>query len=129
MQLQQEMIGYVKTGKNEKSGVSYVCAVCGTLITNSSLILRVFGAEEHSFVNPSGVRLNFRTFVDCTNVAVHSDLFLVHSWFAGYGWRFLSCSTCYLHLGWKYDSVKKGTLPANFFGVLVDAVQPKYSIS
>jgi hypothetical protein len=62
------------------------------------------------------------TFGHCENVVAHEDLFLEHSWFAGYGWRFLLCGICFQHLGWKYDGLNARTNPETFFGILVGAV-------
>jgi cereblon len=118
------MIGYVTIGKDDKKGTVYHCSVCGAKIAHSTAIVRIAGAEEHSFVNPMGIRFDFRTFAACENVLIHKDLFFRHSWFRGYGWRFLNCEACFQHLGWKYDAVVKNNGVASFYGVLVDAVIP-----
>jgi hypothetical protein len=118
------MIGYVKIGKDDKKGTVYHCSTCGAAIAHSAAIVKIAGAEEHSFVNPSGIRCNFRTFAACENVLIHRDLFVQHSWFGGYGWRFLNCEVCLQHLGWKYDAVGKKTGVESFYGLLVDAVTP-----
>ncbi len=119
------VLGYVKTEKDdEKSKNAYYCAWCGAFITHSEALVRINGADSHSFVNPSGVRCNFRTFHDCENVTIHEELYVAHSWFRGYGWRFLMCGKCFHHLGWKYDAVEKSIAPKGFFGVLDNAVEP-----
>lgn len=84
---------------------------------------RLNGTHLHSFVNPSKIRCNFISFNHCENVLVHHDLYADHSWFAGYGWRFLFCGLCFQHIGWKYDALRKNMNPETFFGVLVDAIQ------
>lgn len=117
------VLGYVKTEEDEKGKNAYLCAWCGVFISHSGLLVKMNGAVHHSFVNPSGVRCNFRTLRNCENVVIHEDLYLEHSWFTGYGWRFAMCGNCFHHLGWKYDSVgKKNDLTA-FFGILIDAVE------
>lgn len=118
------MIGYVKIGTDDKKGTVYHCSACGAAISHSAAIVRIAGVEEHSFVNPSGIRCNFRTFTSCENVLVGRDLFIQHSWFGGYGWRFLNCEACLQHLGWKYDAVVKKISVESFYGLLVDAVTP-----
>ncbi len=119
------MFLHVKIGKEEddRQSKAYVCTNCGILITHSAANLKINGATQHSFLNPVGVQCNFLTFSDCQNVYVHEELFLDHSWFPGYGWRFLICGACAQHLGWKYDAVRKRVRPTSFFGVLKQAVE------
>lgn len=118
------MIGFVKIqGPDNNKLHAYYCSVCGAFIADSSTRLRLNGADQHSFVNPSGILCNFMTFMDCENVFEHEDLFVHHSWFPGYGWRFLTCSVCFQHLGWKYDALADHVRPSQFFGVLRDAVK------
>jgi len=119
------MILYTKIQQNQdpRSGRAYVCAACGTVITYSDAMIRINGMQVHSFLNPAGLRCNFKTFNFCEHVLVHEQLYLEHSWFPGYGWRFLICSGCHQHLGWKYDAVDAAKHPEEFFGVMLDAVQ------
>ena len=118
------MIAHVKLPDNDKSddNKNYYCSRCGALITNSSALILLNGSDRHSFMNPAGVRCNFRTFRDCQNVLIDEELYLEHSWFPGYGWRFVMCSSCLQHLGWKYDAAHKADAIDYFFGVLVDSV-------
>ena len=117
------MIGYVKSTSNgNEDRKSYHCAHCGIFIAHGASLTAVNGAREHSYVNPAGVRCNFMTFSHCDNVLVHEDLYLEHSWFSGYGWRFLVCQGCFQHLGWKYDPVRENGRPDGFFGVLIESV-------
>ena len=118
------MIGYVKirVGDDDTNRKSYYCAHCGQFITDSLSIIQIEGAQSHSFVNPAGVLCNFTTFGDCENVMVHETLYREHSWFLGYGWRFVLCANCFQHLGWKYDAVREGVRPRSFFGILVESV-------
>lgn len=119
------MLGYISSSEdaNQDKGTRYHCVQCGAAISSAERTLVMNGARRHSFVNPSGVRCNFYTFSDCENVLVGDDLFHEHSWFPEYAWRFLVCAACRLHLGWKYDAVRKGTRPEGFFGVLIDSVK------
>lgn len=119
------MLGYVKTEKDgdDKNRTTYHCARCGAPITDSGALVPMNGSVEHSFVNPAGVVCNFKTFGRCANVTAYEELYRQHSWFSGYGWRFLLCSACSLHLGWRYDAVAKNLSPSSFFGVLIDSVE------
>jgi len=118
------MIGYVRFQKNsdDKDEKSYHCSRCGAFIADSGAIISIQGAKDHSFVNPAGVLCNFTTFAHCHNVLVDKDLYLRHSWFSGYGWRYVMCGACMQHLGWHYDAVRKGARPRSFFGILVETV-------
>ncbi len=121
----RDMLGYVRTEKDgdDKNRSTYNCVRCGAPIADSGALIRIDGAVEHSFVNPIGVVCNFRTFGRCTNVMAYQDLYLEHSWFSGYGWRYLLCAECSHHLGWRYDAVAKNRKPRTFFGVLIDSVE------
>lgn len=119
------MLGYIKISRDDedKKGKNYHCVRCGAFISTSSALVAINGATDHSYVNPAGVRCNFLTFHSCDNILEHEDLFLEHSWFPGYGWRFLTCSSCYSHLGWKWDAVKQRMTRESFYGLLIEAVQ------
>ncbi len=113
----------IKTDDKNKASKAYHCASCGTYITNSEATIKINGSEDHSFVNPAGIQCNFRTFAECENVLVSEEIFLQHSWFPSYGWRFVVCSACSWHLGWKYDTMAGKVRPKSFFGVLTNAVE------
>lgn len=117
------MLAYVKTSRDDARHRRYHCAHCGALIAESGALLAVNQATEHAYVNPAGIRCHFMTFSECDNVLVDQELYLEHSWFSGYGWRFLVCRVCYQHLGWKYDAVNDTVTPDGFFGVLVRSVR------
>jgi len=119
------MIGYLQLPDDDKdkSGKEYRCSMCGALIARSGDLVKINGTDTHSFINPSGIRCNFRTFSQCENILADERLFMEYSWFPGYGWRFLICSSCSWHLGWKYDSVNQEMQLQEFFGVLTQAVE------
>jgi len=119
------MIAFVKLGRDNVGNDprKYYCSKCGALVATSAELAKLNGADQHSFINPAGILCNFMTFSHCENVVVHEDLFFEHSWFVGYGWRFLLCCTCFQHLGWKYDALRSTMSPESFFGVLVNVVE------
>lgn len=118
------MILYLQIADDEHDkSQAYHCTVCGVLIARATAAVRINGAHKHSFVNPAGIQCNFYTFVTCTNVLEHHELYEEHSWFPGYGWRFLMCARCLHHLGWKYDAVHPDRHPESFFGVLINALK------
>jgi hypothetical protein len=113
----------IKTDDKKKASKAYHCVSCGTYITNSAATVEINGSEDHSFVNPVGIQCNFHTFIECENIRISDEIFLQHSWFPGYGWRFLVCGACSLHLGWKYDAMAGNVRPKSFFGVLISSVE------
>jgi len=117
------VIGYVRTERDDQDKTAYHCAFCGIFITHSGALVKLNGSDRHSFTNPVGIQCNFRTFSTCENVMVHEDLYLEHSWFPEYGWRFLTCGNCGRHLGWKYDLVRKKSGMSSFFGILIEATE------
>ena len=40
-----------------------------------------------------------------------------HSWFPGFSWLICNCSTCFQHLGWRFDAVQAVLKPARFWGL------------
>lgn len=39
------------------------------------------------------------------------------TWFPGYAWRYVHCSHCGNHLGWKYFAEKPNLMPKYFYGL------------
>ena len=37
--------------------------------------------------------------------------------FPGYSWLICNCSTCFNHLGWRFDAVQPGLQPPRFWGL------------
>ena len=37
--------------------------------------------------------------------------------FPGYSWLICNCSTCFSHLGWRFDAVQPGLQPPRFWGL------------
>ena len=119
------MLAYLKVEEdsNKNDLKEYCCLVCGTILANSDALFRINGSHKHSFINPSGVRCNFLTFVDCRNILIDEDLYTEYSWFPGYGWRFLICQGCHQHLGWKWDATSGGRKTEGFYGLLLNAIR------
>lgn len=118
------MLGYVRLpeDKADKKRKNYRCAECGALITDSSALKPVNGSINHSYVNPAGTQCDFKTFLNCENAFVHDRLYIEHSWFPGFGWRFVLCAVCGQHLGWKFDSTGRSKAAEDFFGLLNHAL-------
>jgi len=119
------MLAYIKSSAHDdgRERRNYHCAQCGAFITQSGALVSMNGSREHSYVNPAGIRCNFMTFLASENTVALEDLYMEHSWFPGYGWRFLICESCLQHLGWQYEAVQEVDSPRIFFGVLTHSVK------
>ncbi len=51
-----------------------------------------------------------------TNTMCSQEHLTQDSWFPGYAWSIVYCSTCYSHLGWRFDIVDAASGPSHFFG-------------
>jgi hypothetical protein len=51
----------------------------------------------------------------CLEMGEFTDEF---TWFPGYAWCYLICSSCKSHLGWRYRSHDGG-----FFGLILDLLE------
>jgi cereblon len=120
------MLAFIRIpSRDDGRRVRYHCASCGTFIVTDDERVSVMGAQEHSYVNPAGIRCNFITFLTCEHVLVGDTLYREHSWFPAYGWRFTVCGSCSAHLGWKYDAIAPERYPPEFFGLLIRSLQPR----
>ncbi len=113
---------FVKLTDDSEAGGVYRCVVCSATIAYARSALEVDATSRHSRVNPAGVLCEFLTFHSCINTIAQKALFREHSWFTGYGWRFLHCSQCLTHIGWRYDAFAAQNPPFTFFGVLAAGV-------
>lgn len=118
------MLSYVKLGESRQRFdlKRFYCAQCGSFLTTSQNAIQLNGAFHHSHVNPAGIRCDFMTFTNCENVVADSQLYEEHSWFSGFAWRFLFCSNCLYHVGWRYDPVASRERQASFYGLLATAL-------
>lgn len=93
-----------------------LCRECGQTITSPREGIEVLGAHAHTFVNPSGIVFEigcFRIAVGCAHVGTPTREW---SWFTGYSWRVVVCSSCFTHLGWFYA----GDDLDSFYGLILN---------
>jgi hypothetical protein len=103
-----------ETGEGEP-GNPLLCRACGNEITEAERGIRRHGRFEHTFTNPAGFTFRLGCFSAAWNCILHGAPTHTHTWFPGFRWRFCSCGSCGLHLGWQYDSGAEG-----FFGLILD---------
>jgi len=98
----------------EREDEKLYCFICGRIITSTSSRIAVEGAHEHTFTNPGGYRFRIGCFREAPGCEQAGEFIQAYSWFDGYAWRYATCRSCRMHLGWIYRSRD------SFFGLVVD---------
>jgi hypothetical protein len=96
-----------------------VCATCAASVTSPEHRIAVQGAQEHRFMNPTGVLFHIGCFacaIGCTIVGPDS---LEYPWFPGFAWRYAMCGSCGQHLGWHFHKDSD----SSFFGLILDRLR------
>jgi hypothetical protein len=91
------------------------CATCNWKITKEDQKTSMRGKTEHTFFNPQGNVFHIGCFKEapgCMAVGLPSYEF---SWFSGYAWQIICCSSCQEHLGWIFLQ----GLESHFFGLIL----------
>ncbi len=92
------------------------CKTCDQIITKDEFSVPVNGYHEHLQCNPNGVTFIFRCYSEAWNCTPVSPPELEFSWFPGFYWSIIACSSCKQHLGWKFSSLSNEV----FWGLLSD---------
>ncbi len=93
----------------------WLCRVCRKQIAMVDQTIRIMGATEHVFTNPHGITYQIGCFRDALNCGCVSEPTEAWTWFPGFAWRIVICSTCNQHLGWYFQ----GQIEAGFFGLIL----------
>lgn len=104
--------------RESDSEEAILCRQCHQVLTNPSQRTSIQGAHQHTFANPHGIVFQigcFRSVQGCGYVGPTTSEW---SWFKGYSWRILVCSTCLTHLGWLYTA----TGDEGFSGLILDRI-------
>jgi len=73
------------------------------------------------YVNPHGYVHDMFTVRRVQNVSYSGRAHTEFSWFPGYSWTVMNCSTCGAHMGWKFKS--RRLKPAKFYGINRSAIK------
>eukprot|EP00794_Sanderia_malayensis_P007566 gene7566-8404_t len=94
------------------------CAECGNSITNKKELfsLSVKGPLA-AYVNPGGYVHETVTFYKATGLRLRGSASEENSWFPGYAWTIAECSSCSMHMGWRFTACTKGLTPSKFWGL------------
>lgn len=96
------------------------CASCQIHLAHQRAAIEFGGAHRHCFTNPMAIEFEialYRTVV-CER---YGPLTEDYSWFAGYAWQIVLCSSCHIHLGWRYHHLHS----PDFYGLITDRIVEK----
>lgn len=93
------------------------CAQCATVICRLHNAIEVHGSHQHHCTNPHGYQFEVGCYNEALGCDIGGDRQRADSWFAGYEWRYASCSDCQQHLGWYFDRAEH-----YFYGLIIDRI-------
>ncbi|KAH9638896.1 hypothetical protein HF086_012849 [Spodoptera exigua] len=64
------------------------------------------------------------TVSEACNVETNGAPSAEYSWFPGYTWTVALCANCMVHVGWRFEALKRSLRPAQFYGLCRNYVQP-----
>ncbi|MBN2160429.1 MAG: hypothetical protein JW807_13630 [Spirochaetes bacterium] len=112
----------VEAGLKEREGdepedeKKYIlCRFCRNAVTSDDLRIEMDGSHEHSFMNPAGIVFRIGCFSMAGGCLIMGIPTTEYTWFPGFAWCYVVCSSCLTHLGWHYRSGATG-----FFGLILD---------
>ena len=118
------MLGLIKTQRESHSDTDlaegknkFVCKVCKSVISEEAYLLIINSSTPyHTFTNPHGHTFHLVLFSHCESILPASPPSSEYTWFPGYTWTILCCTTCYEHLGWRFEGSNK--MPSRFYGMI-----------
>lgn len=105
--------------KSSESGKDLVyCAQCSHVLARAQDAATVQGSHHHFCTNPYGIDFNVCCYSQALGCAISGQPTGADSWFAGYTWRFATCSECNVHLGWLFEIAD-----SHFYGLVRERIQ------
>ena len=124
-------LGFTETQKQQKTSrlkqkkrKRLFCRVCGSRISDMRYLTSVDGGSPNLvFRNPNGYLYEIITLSYCEGLQDTSPPILEETWFSGYPWVVLHCSSCLTHLGWRWEN--PGRIPSLFYGLICERLVEK----
>jgi len=124
-------LGFTETQKLQKAQKALqkkrrflFCKTCGKRISDMRYLTSVDGGSPNRvFRNPNGYLYEIITLSDCEGLQDTSPPILEETWFSGYPWVVLPCSSCLTHLGWRWEN--PGRIPSLFYGLIRERLVEK----
>jgi len=108
----------IQSSSRKKQGRAIVCQSCKQVITRSENRTTVGGKHEHTCVNPHGVVFHIGCFDSASGCITQGNRFAHWSWFPGYQWQVILCSSCGVHIGWLFQGDG-----SSFFGLILARIR------
>jgi len=103
----------------ERSQSFVFCAACSHVLSHRKNAININGSHQHFCTNPHGIDFNVRCYSDALGCAISGQPTAADSWFAGFSWRFATCSSCDTHLGWLFEN----NATNHFYGLIRERIQ------
>ena len=124
-------LGFTETQKLQKAQKAlqkkrrlFFFKTCGKRISDMRYLTSVDGGSPNRvFRNPIGDLYEIITLSDCEGLQDTSPPILEETWFPGYPWVVLHCSSCLTHLGWRWEN--PGRIPSLFYGLIRERLVEK----
>ncbi len=106
----------IETKRVSEDKNQLLCRQCLFAITDAANRISVNGAHNHAFANPHGVVFEIGCFRNASGCGIVGRQTNEFSWFSGYLWQVAVCSSCLLHVGWRFAGTNRGS----FYGLIHD---------
>ncbi|CAH0664252.1 unnamed protein product [Spodoptera exigua] len=101
------------------------CSSCMAQIARKEHIFPMSSEGVHSnYTNLGGYMHDILTVSEACNVETNGAPSAEYSWFPGYTWTVALCANCMVHVGWRFEALKRSLRPAQFYGLCRNYVQP-----
>ncbi|CAK1542782.1 unnamed protein product [Leptosia nina] len=102
------------------------CLSCSTEIARREDVFAMSSEGVHSnYTNLGGYMHDIVTVSRAQNIDLSGSPSADFSWFPGYAWSIASCAYCLVHVGWRFDALKRNMRPQQFFGLCRNYVLPR----
>jgi hypothetical protein len=91
-----------------------LCIFCNNIITSPKNIIEINGKHDHTFTNPAGNTFAIGCFSTAKGCLNYDEPTIEYTWFPGFSWCYAICTSCYSHLGWRYESPV-----SSFYGLIL----------
>ncbi|XP_035442906.1 protein cereblon [Spodoptera frugiperda] len=101
------------------------CSSCMAQIARKEHIFPMSSEGVHSnYTNLGGYMHDILTVSEACNVETNGAPSAEYSWFPGYTWTVALCANCMVHVGWRFEAMKRSLRPSQFYGLCRNYVQP-----